>query len=45
MTENTHQMTTRGRVSKRPGLDDKKIQALGKIRALKEGAVNPLDQY
>ena len=45
MTENTHQMTTRGRDGKTPGLDDKKMQALGKIRALKDGAVNPLDQY
>ena len=37
--------TRHGRLIKKPGMDAKKIEALEKMKALKAGSLNPLDQY
>ena len=37
--------SSRGRVLKRSGIDDKKMEALNKLRETREGAIRPLDAY
>ncbi len=46
MSQEQHGSKTRhGRVIKPRGMDAKKFEALDKMKALKEGSLNPLDQY
>lgn len=40
-----HQMSSRGRIIKKPGMNDKKMDALEKLRALKDGSLKRTDQY
>ena len=39
------QTSSRGRVIKKPGLNENKLSALEKLRALKEGGMKRTDQY
>lgn len=45
-SENPNQIiSSRGRVIKKPGMNDKKASALDKLRALKDGSLKRTDQY
>ena len=38
-------VSSRGRILKRPGISEKKLAALDKLRDVQSGNVRPLDQY
>lgn len=39
------QISSRGRVIRKPGISDSKVDALAKLRAMKEGGLKRTDQY
>ena len=38
-------VSSRGRILKRPGINEKKLAALDKLRDVQSGNIRPLDQY